>query len=149
VNELQDIQEKRLNTEKILQDEEEENTKLKATIEKLIRIREENAKLNRSQIWNMSKKNLTTKPTVHQNKTFTTYFIDIDGNISVDEPTIIKRTRNVLSNSPSSETAQPKTKGNAVEETNSEDEESNPMLDNVRITRVKFEKLTEYNQSSK
>jgi hypothetical protein len=55
-NELQDTKEKRLNTEKILQEEEEENTKLKGTIEKLIRIREENAKLNRSQIWNMSKK---------------------------------------------------------------------------------------------
>jgi hypothetical protein len=43
-NELQDIKKKRLNTEKILQEEEEENNKLKATIEKLIGIREENAK---------------------------------------------------------------------------------------------------------
>jgi hypothetical protein len=69
--------------------------------------------------------------------------------MSVDEPTIIKRTRNVLSNSSSSETAQPKTKkGNAVEETNSEDKVSNLKLDNVRITRVEFEKLTEYNQQS-
>jgi hypothetical protein len=56
------------------------------------------------------KKNLTTKPTVHQNQTFTTNFIDLDENMSVDEPTIIKRTRNVLSDSSSSETAQPKTK---------------------------------------
>jgi Mg2+ and Co2+ transporter CorA len=44
-NKLQAIKEKRLNTEKILQEEEEENTKLKATIEKLMRIREENANL--------------------------------------------------------------------------------------------------------
>jgi hypothetical protein len=38
--ELQDIKEKRLNAEKILQKKEEKNTKLKATIEKLMRIRE-------------------------------------------------------------------------------------------------------------
>jgi hypothetical protein len=83
--------------------------------------------------------------TVHQNQTFTTNFIDLDENMSVDEPTIIKRTRNVLSDSSSSETAQPKTKkGNAVEKTNSEDEVSNLMLDNFRITLVEFEKLTEY-----
>jgi hypothetical protein len=40
-NELQDIKEKRLNIEKIFQEEKEENNKLKVTI----RIREENAKL--------------------------------------------------------------------------------------------------------
>jgi Mg2+ and Co2+ transporter CorA len=44
-NELQAIKEKRLNTEKILYEEEEENTKLKATLEKLMRIREKNANL--------------------------------------------------------------------------------------------------------
>jgi hypothetical protein len=50
-----------LNTEKILQEEEEENTKLKVTIEKLIRIREENVKL-KPQIANMEyeQKNLAT-----------------------------------------------------------------------------------------
>jgi hypothetical protein len=37
------------------------------------------------------------KPTVHQNQTFTTNFIDLDENMSVDELTTIKRTRNVLS----------------------------------------------------
>jgi hypothetical protein len=63
--------------------------------------------------------------------------------MSVDELTIIKRTRNVLSDTSSSETAQPKTKkGNAVEETNSED----LTLDEYRITWVEFEKLNEYNQ---
>jgi hypothetical protein len=47
------------------------------TIEKLVRIREENAKL-KQQIANMEyeHKNLTKKPTVHQNQTFTTNFID-------------------------------------------------------------------------
>jgi hypothetical protein len=66
-NELQAFKEKRLNTEKIFQEEEEENTKLKATIEKLIRFREENEKL-KQQIANMEneQKNLTTKPTVYQ-----------------------------------------------------------------------------------
>jgi hypothetical protein len=69
--------------------------------------------------------------------------------MSVDESTIVKRTRNVLSDSSSSETAQPKTKKeNAVQETNSEDEVSNLTLEGFRITRVEFEKLTEYNKQS-
>jgi hypothetical protein len=55
-------------------------------------------------------KNLTKKATVHQHQTFPTNFIDLDEIMSLDEPTIIKRTRNVLRDSPSSETAQPKTK---------------------------------------
>jgi hypothetical protein len=82
---LQDIREKRLNTEKILQEEEEENTKLKATIEKLIRIREENAKL-KQQIANMEyEQKKTHDKTNRPSKTFTTNFIDIDENISLDE----------------------------------------------------------------
>jgi hypothetical protein len=89
----------------------------------------------------MSKKNLTTKATVHQHQTFETNFTDLDEIMSVDEPTIIKRIRNVLSDSSSSKTAQPKTrKGNAVEETNSEDEVSKLTLDDYRITWVEFEK---------
>jgi hypothetical protein len=105
---LQAIKEKRLNTEKIFQEEKEENIKLKATIEKLIRIREENAKL-KQQIANMEyeqkkphdKTNRPSKPNFH-NKLYRL--------ISVDEPTIVKRTRNLLSDSSSSETVQPKTK---------------------------------------
>jgi hypothetical protein len=46
---VQAIREKRLNTEKILQEEEEVNIKLKAALEKLMRIREENAKLKQQQ----------------------------------------------------------------------------------------------------
>jgi hypothetical protein len=41
---------------------------------------------------------------------FPTDFIDLDEIMSVDEPTIIKRTRNVLSDSELSEMAQLKTK---------------------------------------
>jgi hypothetical protein len=67
--------------------------------------------------------------------------------MSVDESTIVKRTRNVRSDFSSSETAQPKTKkGNAVEETNSVDEILNLTLDNFWITLVEFKKLIEYNQ---
>jgi hypothetical protein len=95
----------------------------------------------------MRKKNLTTKATVHQHQTFPTNFIDLDEIMSIDEPTIIKRTKNVLSDSESSEMAQPKTtKGNAVEDTNSEDEVSNLTLDDYSITSVEFEKLNEYHQ---
>jgi hypothetical protein len=61
----------------------------------------------------LAKKNLMTKPTIHQNQTFTTNFIDLDENMSVDKSTIVKRTRNVLSDSSSSETAQKK-KGNEL-----------------------------------
>jgi hypothetical protein len=50
--------------------------------------------------------NLTTKATVHRHQTFTTNFTDLDEIMSVDEPTIVKITRNVLSDSSSSETAQ-------------------------------------------
>jgi hypothetical protein len=72
--------------------------------------------------------------------------------MSVDEPTIIKRTRNILSISSSSETAQPKTKkGNVVEETKSVDEVSNLTLDGyakeksktdseASVTELTFEK---------
>jgi hypothetical protein len=78
---------------------------------------------------------------------FTTNFTNSDEFMSVDESTIVKRTRNVLSDSSSSGTAQPKTKKrNAVEETNSVDEVSNLTLDNFWITLVEFKKLTEYNQ---
>jgi hypothetical protein len=86
----------------------------------------------------MSKKNLTTKPTVHQNQTFKTNFIYLDEN-----------TRNVLSGSSSSETAQTTIKKRkAAQETNTEDEVSNLTLDGFRITRVEFEKLSEYNKQS-
>jgi hypothetical protein len=80
----------------------------KAEYRKLIRIREENAKLKQliANIEN-EQRNFTTRATVHQNQTHLTDFTE---NMSVDEPTIIKRTRNVLSDSSSSETAQPKTK---------------------------------------
>jgi stress-induced morphogen len=88
----------------------------------------------------MRKKNLTTKATVHQHQTFPTNFIDLDEIMSIDEPTIIKRTRNVLSDSELSEMAQLKTKkGNAVEETTL-------MLADYRIMQVEFEKLNKYNQ---
>jgi stress-induced morphogen len=81
------------------------------------------------------------------NRPSTTNFPDLDENMSVDETTIIKRTRNALSDSSLSETVQLKTKkGHAVKETNSEDEVSNLTLDDYRITRVEFEKLNEYNQ---
>jgi hypothetical protein len=60
-NEGQAIGEKRLNTEKILQEEEEMNIKLKATLEKLMRIREENAKLKQQQPHGKSTRPSTTK----------------------------------------------------------------------------------------
>jgi cell shape-determining protein MreC len=44
-NQLESVKEKRMNTEKLLQDAKEENEKLQATLEKLTRVREENAKL--------------------------------------------------------------------------------------------------------
>jgi predicted nuclease with TOPRIM domain len=93
-------------TQKILQEEEEEKIKLKASIEKLMRIREENAKL-KQHIANTEneQKNLTKKATVHKK-----LYRLLDEILSVDEPAIIKRTKNVLSDSSSSETAQPKTK---------------------------------------
>jgi hypothetical protein len=123
-------------TEKILQEEEEEKNKLKITIEKLIRIREENAKLKQL-IASMEneQRNFTTRATVYQNQTHLTHFTVLDENMGVDDPTIIKRTRNVLSDSSLSGTAQLKTKkGNAEEETNSENEVSNLTLDGFRIT---------------
>jgi hypothetical protein len=68
--------------------------------------------------------------------------------MSVDEP--IKRTRNVLSDFSSSETAQLKTKkGNAVEETNSDDEVSNLTLDNFWITLVESNKGSPTQSSEK
>jgi hypothetical protein len=89
-----------------------------------MRIREENTKL-KQQILNIENE-----------------MNDLDEIMSIDEPTIIKRTRNVLSDSSSSETAQPKTKkGNAVEETNSADEVSNLTLDDYRITRVNHQRI--------
>jgi hypothetical protein len=90
-----------------------------------------------------------SKKTSQQEQTHPTDFTYLDENMSVDEITIIKRTRNVLSDSSSSETTQPKTKkGNAEEETNSENEVSNLTLDGFRITRVEFEKLTEHHKQS-
>jgi hypothetical protein len=84
------------------------------------------------------------KPHGKNNRRSTTKFTDLDEFMSVDESTIIKRTRNVLSYFSSSETAQSKTKkGNAVEKTSSEGELSNLTLDDFRITPVEFEKLPE------
>jgi regulator of replication initiation timing len=68
--------------------------------------------------------------------------------MSVDELTIIKRIRNVLSDSSWSETAQSKTKkGNAVEETNSEDELSNLTLDGFRIDAGRILKTNRIQQT--
>jgi hypothetical protein len=91
---------KRINTERLLQEAEEENKKLQATSEKLIRIRGKNVKL-KQQIANMEneQKNLTAIANVHQQQTFTsTNFTDLDEFMSVDESTINqnqkRRTRN-------------------------------------------------------
>jgi predicted nuclease with TOPRIM domain len=97
-----------LNTEKILQEKEEENNKLKATIEKLIKIREENAKLKQL-IANMEneQRDFTTKATVHQTLP---NLADLDEIMIVEETSNPKRTRDVQTNSWSSGTGSPKTK---------------------------------------
>jgi BRCT domain type II-containing protein len=84
-------------------------------------------------------KNLTTKATVHQHQTFTTNFIDSD-EIVKDCKKNQERCKRFVRNGPT----QNKKKGNAVEETNSEDEISNLTLRQILDHAGRIQKVTKY-----